>query len=82
MVTERKKVIGWNDLDYLNDLIKKATPEHDSPMIVDWVPHVRELLREVEYLRSEYEYLLEDYKDLRTERMKSVWARAGTKRLG
>jgi len=38
------------DIEYIKMLIKKATPEHDSPMVVDWVPYVIWLVERVEEL--------------------------------
>jgi hypothetical protein len=43
------------DLEYIKTLIKKATPEHDAPMVVDWIPHVKRLVARVEELEKEKE---------------------------
>lgn len=67
---------GEEYLEYLEDLIKKGTPSSDVTLIVDWVPHVKELLRRIEVLEEEYSLLSLDYEKMKTERLKNL--RSGT----
>lgn len=82
MVTVRKLPV-WerdksqrNDLEYIRFLHKRAAPERDAAMIVDWIPFILPLCDEIEDLRKEYAALREDYEKLKTERMKRVWKKS------
>ena len=82
MVTERKLPV-WerdksqrNDIEYIRFLHKRAAPDKDAAMIVDWIPFIPSLCDEIEDLRREYADLREDYENLKTERMKAVWKKS------
>lgn len=40
------------DLEYIEFLIEKASRKTDSPMIVQWLPYVIQLVAEVKRLRA------------------------------
>lgn len=72
LVTEHnEKLDGMKYIEYLKDLYAKATPDSDVAMIVDWHPHIEELIYRYEVLMDEYEHLKEDYDKLKTLRAKA-----------
>lgn len=60
-------------VEYIEYLIEKATPRTDAPMIVDWIPHVINLVGMIKELREEYSILRDDYEELRERRRKELW---------
>lgn len=64
-------------IEYIEWLLTKATPDTDAAMVVDWVPHIRNLLSLVKDTRREFALLKEDYDKVLAERRKEQWKPSG-----
>lgn len=60
-------------VEYIEWLIEKATPKSDAPMVVDWIPHVKNLVRWLKETRHEYRLLEKDYEDIKNRYRRELW---------